>query len=58
MNIPATYDEIARFYSLAEKKEKAIVAEQSAIDAANSKPGYPEAKIKEYSETLKKYQAK
>jgi thiol-disulfide isomerase/thioredoxin len=58
MNIPATYDEIATLYNLAEKKEKALEAEKSAIVAAKDKPGYPEDKVKEYNETLKKYQGK
>jgi hypothetical protein len=58
MNIPATYDEIANYYSLAGKNEKAIETEKLAIEQANNKAGYPEAKVKEYNETLKKYQAK
>lgn len=58
MNIPATYDEIAKYYSLSGKNEKAIETEKLAIEQANSKAGYPEAKVKEYNETLKKYQSK
>ncbi len=55
MDVPCTYDHIANLYYRAGNKNKAVESEEKAIDEAKKDTTFPENKLNQFRENLRKY---
>ncbi len=57
MNIPVTYNEIANLQFMSGNRDKAIAAQERAIEEAKKNPSFSPAEMAKYEETLSKFKS-